>query len=500
MARNRIIYQSEALYVSKHINSTETGEHVQLRRVQSANYGFNIERQDVNEAGQLARIDALVLKSPTVSLDFSYYPSDGYNEKALGFYVQNNSLGNSLEINFASGQMGNSSGQNFYIITAQEGEDLNTLQGNSVLSGKSAIAIGNGFLSNYTFNASVGNFPTVSVTVEGLNIKSSTIFAKTGEMHEEVTGNFVLSPTVNPIAGSELLMTGRIPNPSEATGENYISALRPGDITMSFDSYTGAGQTGSPISILEGVNGINIQSASITLPLSRTPIERLGSRFAFARAVDFPIVATLNVNAILNEIQSKSLAEILDDNSKRDILLKVRKPGSTQNALIFKFKGSQLQSESFSSSIGSNKIVDLTFQTQIGGPTDANNGIYLSGSYTDPLNGQWGYADTGVVNIDSNIIGKYFAGINNEWYTIPNNWYSNSLLTTQATSLPSGNTNVIMTGSIGALVDLSNALWVQPASIDTTAVTDISGICFVSGVFSGIIYGNATFLNGGVFV
>jgi hypothetical protein len=498
MARNRVIYQSEALYISKHINSTETGEHAQLRRVQNANYSFNIERQDVNQVGQLARIDALVLKSPTVSLDFSYYPTDGYNEKALGFYVRNDALGDNLEANFVSGQMGNSSGQNFYIVTAEEGSDLNTLTGPYALSGKSTIAIGNGYLSNYAFNASVGNLPTVSVTVEGLNIKSSAIFAKSGVGLNEVTGNFVLSPTINPIAGSELSITGMLPSPLEATGYDYISALRPGDISVNFGSYTGSNSTGSPVSILEGSNGINIQSVSISIPLSRTPIERLGSRFAFTRAVDFPIVATLNISAILNEIQAKSLSKMLDDNLKREISLTVKKAGSTENALVFKFKGSQLQSESFSSSIGANKTVDLTFQTQIGGPTDSNNGIYLSGSYVDVLAGQWGYAGTGVV--DQNIIGRYFAGTNNQWYTLSNNWFSNYSLTTQATSLPSGNTNVVMLGSTGALVDLSNPLWVQPASINTTAVTDPYGICFVSGTFSGVIYGNISFFDGAALI
>lgn len=391
MARNRVIYQSEALYVSKNINSTATGEHAQLRRVQSANYNFSIERQDVNQFGQLARIDALVLKSPTVSLDFTYYPTDGYNEKALGFYVQNTAQGDSTEANFASGQMAGSSGQNFYIITAEEGSDLNTLTGDYALSGKAAIAIGNGYLSNYTFNASVGNLPTASVTIEGLNVKSSSIIGKTGSNGGVATGNFVLSPTIDPVAGSELSFTGRIPSPVEATGSQYVSALRPGDITMSFGQYTGVDATGAPIAVLEGANGINIQSASITLPLSRTPIERLGSRFAFARVVDFPIVATLNVSAILNEVQTKSLAQMLDDNSKREISLTISKPGSSAKALIFKFKGSQLQSESFSSSIGANKTVDLVFQTQVGGPTDTNNGIYMSGSYVDPLAGQWGY-------------------------------------------------------------------------------------------------------------
>lgn len=391
MARNRVIYQSEALYVSKSINSTTSGEHAQLKRVQSANYNFSIERQDVNQFGQLARIDALVLKSPTVALDFTYYPTDGYNEKALGFYVQTGT--SMVEANFASGQMAGSSGQNFYIVTSEEGSDLNTLVGNFALSGKSAIAIGNGFLSNYTFNASVGNLPTVSVSIEGLNIKSSTISGMTGVGGN--SGNFVLSPTISPILGVELGLTGRLVSPTEATGAGGLaqtSALRPGDLTISFGDYTGVNATGSPLATLEGANGINIQSVSLALPLGRTPIERLGSRFAFARVVDFPIVATMNVSAILNEIQSKSLAQMLDDNSKRTVTLTVKKPGSTVDAMIFKFKGSQLQSESFSSSIGANKTVDLVFQTQVGGPSDTANGVYLSGSYTEnTVEGNWGY-------------------------------------------------------------------------------------------------------------
>jgi len=392
MARNRVIYQSEALYVSKNINSTTSGEHAQLKRVQSANYNFSIERQDVNQFGQLARIDALVLASPTVALDFTYYPTDGYNEKALGFYVQTGVL---AEANFASGQMAGSSGQNFYIVTAGEGSDLNTLAGDFPLSGKSAIAIGNGFLSNYTFNASVGNLPTASVSVEGLNIKSSIISGMTGVGGN--SGNFALSPTINPISGVEIGLTGRLASPTEATGAAGVtqtSALRPGDLTISFGDYTSANATGSPLATLEGADGINIQSVSLTLPLSRTPIERLGSRFAFARVVDFPIVATMNVSAILNEIQAKSLASMLDDNNKRTITLTIKKPtAGGGNAMIFKFKGSQLQSESFSSSIGANKTVDLVFQTQVGGPSDTSNGVYLSGSYSESsVEGNWGYA------------------------------------------------------------------------------------------------------------
>jgi len=115
MSRNRVIYQSEGLFVSSGLNSTTAAQHKQLKRVQSANYSFEITRQDVNQFGQLARIDALVLQSPTVSLDLSYYLADGFNETALGFYKQGtgNSNGPTTAGNFASGQMVSSSGLNF---------------------------------------------------------------------------------------------------------------------------------------------------------------------------------------------------------------------------------------------------------------------------------------------------------------------------------------------------------------------------------------------------
>jgi hypothetical protein len=85
MARNRVIYQSEALYVSEDASQIATGKHKQLERVQSANYNFSISRTDINQYGQLGRLDSLVLEAPTVAADFSYYLTDGMNEKALRF-------------------------------------------------------------------------------------------------------------------------------------------------------------------------------------------------------------------------------------------------------------------------------------------------------------------------------------------------------------------------------------------------------------------------------
>ena len=108
-SRSRVIYQSESLFASKDVNSVSTSDHTELIRIQDANYGFTINRTDVNQYGNLARIDSLVLEPPTVNLDFSYYLSNGNNEKAFGFNIDGTSQ-------FVSGSMESSQGQNFYMI------------------------------------------------------------------------------------------------------------------------------------------------------------------------------------------------------------------------------------------------------------------------------------------------------------------------------------------------------------------------------------------------
>ena len=375
MSRNRVIYQSEGLFTSSGLSSTGSGEHKQLKRVQSANYSFEIARQDVNQFGQLARIDALVLQSPTVSLDLDYYLADGFNESALGFYMQGTggTKGPATSGNFASGQMVSSSGRNFYIVTTSEGSDLNFETGvDSTLSGKSVIGVGNGFITNYSVDASVGNFPTVKVSVEGLGFNVST-YSSNG-----LTG--IPTPAIDAVSGTKLLtgitQTVKLPNPSSGDG---VTALRPGDITLSFGGFTGTGATPSVNVNNTSTDSINIQSVSLSLPMSRTPIERLGSRFAFARVVDFPIVSTMTVNALVNEQQARNLADMIDDGNERDITLTINKPGTSTAAVKYTFKAARLDSEGYSSDIGSNKSVDLSFSTQIGGPNDTVHGIFFSG-------------------------------------------------------------------------------------------------------------------------
>ena len=376
MSRNRVIYQSEALFASKEVNSTGQADHMQLRRVQSANYSFNVTRTDLNQFGQLSRIDSLILEAPTVSADVSYHLGDGYNEEVLNF------ANSDLNVGFVSGQIESSSGQNLYIMTADEGKDANF----GSLTGVGAIGIGNAFVTDYSLEASVGGFPTVTVSFEGSNINASTNI--TGSPFGGFTGSGFSGAGIDPTLGTPLteqIAAGGIKiRPSDpGTDEGVVSALRPSDIF--FDLADANGDTISKI----GSDGAHVQSVSLSVPLSRTPIERLGTRFPFARTVDFPITPTLSVSAILSETEEKSLTSIIaNDNFIPSATITIKDGnGSTaaNNAAIYKLTNLKLDSESFSSSVGPNKTVDLTFSLSVGGPDDQENNIFFSGSNTDSM-------------------------------------------------------------------------------------------------------------------
>jgi len=361
MARNRVIYQSEALYTSKDASSSAVGDHKQLERVQSANFNYTINRQDINQFGELARIDSVVLDPPTVSTDFSYYLTDGFNERCLGFYVQ---TGDGAAGGFASGHMIATSGKNMFIVTSPEGTDINLEKFTSGLDASASdtvIGIGNCYLSNYSVDMAVGSIPTVSVSMEGANVRSDIANSGSG----------IASPAVEQEDGTSLTDDVTLPDPS--TGASSITALRPGDITLNIDNFEG-----DTVADISGSGDAHVQSVSISVPLSRSPISKLGSRFPFAREVDFPVTVSMSVSAIMNETIAYNLVDQLEAGEKSASITLKDKNGDP--AVRWDLKGAIVDSESISSSIGSNKTVDITFSSQVGGPKDTAHGIFMSGS------------------------------------------------------------------------------------------------------------------------
>lgn len=203
MPRNRVIYQSEALYVgpspaiSGHYkfvtgnnapdvptqklnqldplttrtlvsgNSTTNSSLVimqsgllpnlaNLDRVQSINYNFNVARRDVNQFGNLAAIDRIIIDQPVIGIDFNYLQNGFKNEKELGF--QATALKRSATVNLTI----SSSGLSQYGITSA-----------SIADG------GQGYLNSFTLTLPQGglNVPPVlsfGVATEGIYAGQTT--------------------------------------------------------------------------------------------------------------------------------------------------------------------------------------------------------------------------------------------------------------------------------------------------------------------------------------
>lgn len=417
MSRSRVNFQVQALYVSRspatghmfsfgstgvpsflfpevtgYLNSTgnpatpagfqtalSTGID-QLTRIQSVGYDFGVSRTPVNQYGQLNAIDYVIMNSPVASLSFNYIQSNFWNESKLGMDV--------------GGAVGTLSGilnkqtdeKNYFLLKDPEGQDA--IENATSNAATTVTSIGNGYLTSYSAQGSVGNFPTVSINVEGLNL--SYQLTRSG-----------ISPALNPVDGRSFRITntnGTFPfryvvpvaHQEVAAGNMAISALRPGDITVSLFKRDAEGEgTGgdatSPFDVPGAlISDAKIQSYSIGFDLSREMIQQLGSRFAISREPNFPVAISVSVDAIVGDLTTGNMADIINCDDAYDVEVRLKKPASCtdfSNVTIaqYEVRNAKLNRTSYSSSVGSNETVSLSFTSEIGGPSVTNAGLFLSG-------------------------------------------------------------------------------------------------------------------------
>ena len=395
MARNRVIYQSQALFIAPSSTGCQvsglgnTGPYgpttpnqllggasllKKLDRVQSCNFNFTINRQDINEFGKLARIDSIVMESPTVGLDFSYYITDGLNERLMGFnmYSTGDSTNTIEAAQSISGLLGDLQGNNYYILTVQEGEDVvGSPSSTTPANTNTIVGIGNGFISEYSFDASVGAIPTASVTIEAFNIKADAL---TGTANGVITG---FSPAIDITGSPATKFTGSGTSyglsGSFTTGVSNVTALRPGDIVLELSNPDG-------MIDVAGANSAHIQSFQFTIPLSRTILQRLGNTFGFARVINVPINMDITVSAIVSELKTMNLFDKLTSATKTNFTITLDDNAGNPK-VKYGISGALLSSETYSENLGDNQTVDLTFNVQLGGANDTQNGVFMSGSY-----------------------------------------------------------------------------------------------------------------------
>jgi len=355
----RIIYNNEGILVSSGVatgamfssGTSGTSTLLQIHRVQSLTYDFSVTRQDVNQFTVLNRIDSIITESPVVNASFNYLLTDGENESKLGL----DSLGQNSCISKILAKTQDP--KNYFFPIAREGVDL---AGDATPQG--VVSLGNASISNLTFNFAVGDLPNADVSIQGFNLKFDT-----GSQN-------INTPAINIENGQAVSGRFSLPAITAGTGVNIISAIKPGDVTLEANAGIGIA--------LSGANACPVQSVSISIPLARESLNKLGSLFSYAQEPSFPITVTMEVSVYQVNLEVASLSNLLCNDQTYNLRVRAKEPncqGTGADTMIFDFKGAKLDSESFSDSIGDvAKTVTLSFSTTIGaGQNDI--GVFISG-------------------------------------------------------------------------------------------------------------------------
>tara|TARA_R110000824_G_scaffold27105_4_gene92481 strand:+ start:2547 stop:3761 length:1215 start_codon:yes stop_codon:yes gene_type:complete len=396
--RSEVIYQSIALFSSNVTgDSTEgvpSGSVTALQRVTDIDWGGEVTRQDINCMGKLAATSREIIEEPTVNLSFSYYLANGFNENAMGLAVRD--YGHSTDVNIISGVLADafgSSEKNYYVLTVNQGEDASNVSTDPITTdntGYGVIGIGNAFMSDYTVNLAVGDIPNASVTFDAANLTFSTLGGYTDNLYYTGFQNPAIkraeSTDLSDLQFSGVVNLPKFISAPAASGVHgdplSVAALRPGDVVVNFAAAPmpagGAILPGNTLA--DTKQSAHVQSVSIGVPLSRTPLTRLGNPFAFARKIDVPINTTITVAANIGDITTGSLVNLLcSDDLGRDISIILGQKCGEANNMRYDIKGAQLDSQSMSINIGDSETVDLTFTAQIGGYNDVDDGVFVSG-------------------------------------------------------------------------------------------------------------------------
>lgn len=347
--RNRVLYQSEALFVVPNALGVQSGNVGQLYRVTTFNNDFNIAREDVTALGQLDPLDQLITTPPTVNFSATWLDYGIGNEQSVGFVCNG----------FASCISGFLSQANepynYYLLTVPEGFDAVGYSGSP--TGNDVFAFGNAYVSSYSTQGAVGGLPSSSVQWRALNntmLTTSSGGSSPGVNTSgvRVTGN----PVVLPVAVSGL------------AGD--VAAIRPGDITLNLAS--------SNASLGVDLTNVKIQSYNMSLQLNRGDINQLGSFYPYAILLNPPFPATLTVECELGSLTTGDLSNVFCNDQLYDLFVYLHNPCGGSVAKQIEFRGAKLVSENFQSAIQGNKRISLSYETRLSAQ-GVTRGVYLSG-------------------------------------------------------------------------------------------------------------------------
>ncbi len=356
MARNKTLSASKALFAGQ-VNPT--GAHPssaikELYGVQSFGVTYSNNSEPIQAFGQLSPIGRDSTEIPTVEFNFDYLLTNFDNEYHLG--LTTNGLSGALS-RILNGQADE---QNYFVVTAAEGVDA--IGANPATT--PCIGYGNAALGSYGFSATVGDYPTVSVSFLALNARSY------GDSTSEVL------PAIDITTGLEYTsQTFTLPIASGNLSRDAV--LRPGDITVNISGVSG---------LFYNLSTVCINSASIDFDLGRSPQNCLGNKYAKSRDIAYPVDVNFSFEFQGADQVTGSMSNFFCQTGLYNAIVSAKRPacaGAGSQVVSYDLRGLRFVSQSETVGLGNDgTAVTVNLVTSLGSATDSVSNLILSGIFT----------------------------------------------------------------------------------------------------------------------
>ena len=315
MARNRIIYQSQAIAVSNAAPAAATFTAVTIEGVQSCNYGVDISREDVMQYGDLGAIDRVITDAPSVTMDFSFY---------VGGFASAAQEPSHLAALISGAYVGGTT-------TVLVG--LDSTEGSDYSSSAATVSLASGSLSSLSTEASVGGIPTTSLSFEGTDLVYDTTAVAAPATDLKVT-----------------TQTGVIVNLNDTTISNPAAADDSKGIT-------------------------NFQTVSVGFDLGSETLRKLGdsvSPYYYAKVPSLPATANMSFEGLAVNRGIKLVVDNLKasaDDGANALVGGKFSPSIQFGGSKYILQNATLDSTNFSSSLGDNVTMDAAASASVGAGT-----------------------------------------------------------------------------------------------------------------------------------
>lgn len=350
---NRVIYSANTVFVSESPGSdNHTGlfDVCLLDRIQSADVTISTEVKRFKQIGYDSFLFKNFYNPPEIKCSLTFYNSDTSNESLLGLDVNGYSI--------FSNQNTTGKDKNLFLISdSVDGRDISSV---SNLSGVYVFGLGNCLIENYAVRGAVNEIPTTTINFVANNI-----------LYDTYTGNNLIpSLSISGFqTGCRYSFTSGIFDKS-----NYVSnqserptAIRPGDIKVVMSQPKLAGG-------IYATNTGKLQNFEINIPFDRQQLLGFGNNFTFDRKLMIPVVGTLSMSAIFDNLQTGIYSDVFNLDSSTNIDIQLYDCNNNKQ-INYKIDQAKLVSQGFNFSIGTELRFDGSFEFAV----DPNQGFKISG-------------------------------------------------------------------------------------------------------------------------